>query len=304
VDRFDKITETFTHYRITSEASEGLPVTVWSISQDHNGALWFSTGSGLYRLDPASGRMAHYGHDPMNSSSLSSNDVKSTSEDSGQRFWVADEDYLEEFDRDQGKVLLRVPLTGLTEQGQRGVGMGNLSFYEDHLGIFWVIYTSTGHGSGLAVFDRATNRLTRCSIYDQKSGRELSSGVMAAVEDLNKTLWLATKSDGLLRFDRERGIFIRYRNHPDDLESLAEDRLISLFADREGNVWTGLHATSPDFFRSTSRSFMPLLRRPSNPHSFGETFVNAIYEDHQGVLWIGTTGALIRIDRKSGQYRY
>jgi signal transduction histidine kinase/ligand-binding sensor domain-containing protein len=302
VDRFDKMSETFTHYRIAREGSEGLPVTVWGISQDHTGALWLSTGSGLYRLDPTTGRMAHYGHDPMNSSSLSSNDVKFTGEDSGHRFWVTDGDNLEEFDRGQDKVLLRVQLTGLTELGQRGA-MGNLSFYEDHLGVFWIIYTTAGYGSGLAVFERATNRLTRYSIHDQKSGRELSGGVMAAVEDLHKTLWLATKSDGLLRFDRERGIFIRYRNHPDDLESLAEDRLISLCADREGNVWAGLHATSPDFFGSTPRSFTPLLRRPSNPHSFGENFVNAIYEDHQGVLWIGTTGALIRIDRKSGQYR-
>ena len=303
VDRFDKLSETFTHYRIAKEVSEGLPVTVWGISQDHTGALWLSTGRGLYRLDPATGRITQYAHDPLNSSSLSSNDVKSAGEDSSHRLWIADGDNLEEFDRAEGKVLQRVPLTGLTELGQRGA-MGNLSFYEDHLGVFWIIYTSTGnpHVSGLAVLDRATNKLTRYSIYDQKSRRELSGGVMRAVEDLNKTLWLATKSDGLLRFDREHRIFIRYRNHPADSESLAEDRVISLCADREGNVWAGLHATGPDFFRSTPRSFTPLLYRPSNSNSFGETFVNAIYEDHHGVLWIGTTGALIRIHRKSGQY--
>jgi len=303
VDSFDKMSETFTHHRITDKVSEGLPVTVWGISQDHTGALWLSTGRGLYRLDPATGRIARYGHDSQNSSSLSSNDVKFTGEDSSHRFWVADGDNLEEFDRAQSKVLLRVPLTGLTELGERGA-MSNLSFYEDHLGVFWITYTSAGHGpaSGVAVLDRATNKLTHYSIYDQKSRRELSGGVMAAVEDQNKTLWLATKSEGLLRFDREDGVFIRYRNHPADPLSLAEDRVISLCADREGNVWAGLHATGPDFFRSASRSFMPLLPRPSNPNSFGETFVNAIYEDHQGILWIGTTGALIRIDRKSGQY--
>src|SRR5262249_34245230 len=301
VDRFDKLSETFSHYRIPRQVSGALPVTVWGISQDHTGALWLSTGSGLDRLDPATGRMTHYGHDPTNSSSLSSNDVKSASEDSEHRLWVANGDNLEEFDSGQGKVRLRVPLAGLTELGQRGA-MGNLSVYEDHLGGFWIFYTTTGNGSGVAVLDRANNKLTRYSIYDQKSGRELSDGVMAAVEDLNKTLWLATKSSGLLRLDREHGIFIRYRNHPDDLESLGEDRLISLCVDREGNVWTGLHAMAPDFFHSRPRSFMPLLRRPSNPNSFGEAFVNAFYEDQQGVLWIGTTGALIRINRKSEQY--
>jgi ligand-binding sensor domain-containing protein/signal transduction histidine kinase len=301
VDRFDKMSETFTHYRIARETPNGLPVNVSGISQDHAGTLWLSTGSGLYRLDPATGRVTHYGHDPLNSSSLSSDQVKSTNEDSDHRFWVADGDDLEEFDSGQGKVLLRVPLAELTELGQKAA-MGLVSSYEDHLGMLWIIYTSSTHGSGLAVLDRATNTLIGYSIYDQRAGRELSSGVVAAVEDANKTLWLATKSDGLLRFDREHGMFIRYRNHPDDLDSLAEDRPISLCADREGNVWAGLYATSPDFFHSTPRSFVPVLHRLNNPKSFGETFVNAIYEDHQGVLWIGATGALIRADRKSGRF--
>jgi signal transduction histidine kinase/ligand-binding sensor domain-containing protein len=180
--------------------------------------------------------------------------------------------------------------------------MGNLSFLEDHSGVFWITYTSTGHGSGLAVFDRSTNELTRYSIYDSKSHRELTGGMKAVVEDENRNLWFATRGDGLLRFDREHGAFIRYRNRLGDPESLAEDRVISLCADREGNVWAGLHALAPEFFRGKARPFMPLMRQPSNPNSFGETFVNAIYQDHQGILWVGTTGALIRIDRKHGQY--
>src|SRR5262245_25461666 len=59
LDRFDKMSETFTHYRIASELSDGLPVTMWGISQDHAGTLWLSTGKGMYRLDPATGRITH-----------------------------------------------------------------------------------------------------------------------------------------------------------------------------------------------------------------------------------------------------
>ena len=32
--------------------------------------------------------------------------------------------------------------------------------------------------------------------------------------------------------------------------------------------------------------------------------VNAIYEDREGFLWIGTTGALNRLDRKTGRYEH
>jgi ligand-binding sensor domain-containing protein len=300
VDRFDKVTETFRHYPIEGEDADGPPVIVLHVSQDHTGALWLSTSNGLYRLDPATGRTSPYRHDPLNSSSLSSNVVKFAAEDSSHRFWVAtgvSGVSLEEFDRESGKVVLRVPVTS----DRLGVADVGVAFYEDHFGVFWIIYTTIGHGGGLGVLDRATDTVTRYSIYDRNSRRELAGGVQAVVEDQNRGLWFAT-SEGLLRFNREQRMFYRYRHHPDDPNSLPEDRVISLCADGEGNVWAGLHALTPAFFRSGTASFTPLLRRPSNPNSFGETFVNAIYEDQQGLLWIGTTGALIRIDRKSGQY--
>ena len=300
VDRFDKETEAFVHYRIDSQASTGVPATVVHISQDHNGDLWLSTGNGLFRLEPVTSRITRFGHDSEDPTSLSSSDVQSSGEDRSHRFWVADGDSVEELDRDRGKVLLRVSLTG--DPLSPGLGEGYVSFYEDHSGVFWVFYTTSGYGSGLAVLDRSTHELTRYLIYDPSSRRELAGGVTAAIEDQLDTLWFATKSDGLLRFDRGRNAFIRYRNHRGELESLAEDRVISLFADHAGNVWVGLHAMAPDLFESKPPPFVPLLRRPSNPDSLGEDFVNAIYEDRDGVVWVGATGALIRIDRESGEY--
>jgi ligand-binding sensor domain-containing protein len=124
---------------------------------------------------------------------------------------------------------------------------------------------------------------------------------MAMLEDKNKTLWFASFGAGLLKFDREHKVFVRYRNHPSDLESLADDRVISLCEDHEGNIWAGMHAREPNFFRTENSPFMPLSRNPGGPNSLGEPFVNAVYEDHEGVLWTGTTGALNRIDRRSGE---
>ena len=296
VDRYDKTTETFVHYRLGGDAPDDAPF-VFHISQDDAGALWISTKQGLYRLDPTTGRNSRYVHVPTDASSLSSNDVKSTGEDRSHRFWVLDGDYFEQFDRGRAKVVLRVPLTG-----NPGLGTEAASFYEDHSGVFWIFYGASDNASGLAVLGRDANELTPYSLYDRRSRRELSGGVMAVVEDHDNTLWYATKSDGLLRFDRRHGDFERYRHHPDEPESLAEDRAISLFSDREGNVWVGLHALAPDFFRVKTPPFAPLLRPPSNPNSRGEAFVGAIYQDHQGALWVGATGALIRIDQRSEQY--
>lgn len=290
LDRFDSPHETFTHYRI--DAGEAANY-VTQISQDRSGMLWLATGSGLFRLNPDTGQVIHYVHDPANPSSLGSNQVRCTLEDRTGRFWVADGENLEEFDRESGRVLSRLRLSE---------GLRSISFYEDHLGIFWITYITNKSGSGLAVVDRSTNSLIPYAIYDRKSGKELPSGFMGAIEDNTQTLWLAGFGAGLLKLDREHGAFIRYRNHPENLESIADDRVMSLSGDREGNVWVGLLASEPNFFRTETAPFTPLRVIRSNPRSHGEKLVGALYEDRDHVLWMATTGALNRINRRSGEF--
>jgi signal transduction histidine kinase/ligand-binding sensor domain-containing protein len=288
LDRFDSLHETFTHYRIDTGEVEN---HVSQISQDRTGMLWLATGSGLFRLNPNTAQILHYVHDPANSSSLGSNEVRYTLEDRTGRFWIADGENLEEFDRESGTVLSRVRLSA---------GIRLISFYEDHLGFFWITYITSSTGSGLAVLDRSTNSLIPYSIYDRKSGKELRAGFVAATEDNSQTLWLASFGAGLLKLDRERGVFIRYRNYPENPESITEDRVMSLCGDREGNVWVGFNASEPNFFRTESAPFMPLVNR-NHPRSHGENIVGAVYEDHDQILWVATTGALNRINQRSGE---
>ena len=102
LDKFDSVHETFTHYRIVTGEVVNY---VGEISQDRAGMLWLATGSGLFRFNPDTAQINHYSHDPANPSSLGSSQVTCTLEDGTGRFWVADGDNVEEFDRESGKVL-------------------------------------------------------------------------------------------------------------------------------------------------------------------------------------------------------
>jgi ligand-binding sensor domain-containing protein len=55
INKFDQTMETFTRYPILLASH---------ITQDAAGLLWVTTLGGLYRLDPASGEIQHYSHDP------------------------------------------------------------------------------------------------------------------------------------------------------------------------------------------------------------------------------------------------
>ena len=101
VNKFDPETETFTRYPVPF---------VSHISQDSAGMLWLATSTGLYGLDPATGRIRRYSHDPNDPSSLGSNVITMSGEDKAGRFWVANTAGLDEFDRRTGKVTLHIPL--------------------------------------------------------------------------------------------------------------------------------------------------------------------------------------------------
>jgi ligand-binding sensor domain-containing protein/signal transduction histidine kinase len=291
VDRYDPVTETFIHYRLGPAVSPGAPGGVRHMSQGPADILWLSTGNGLYGLDPTTGELTHFRHDPSDPSSLASDDVKSSGADRSGDFWVATSKGLDLLDRDNGRVREHVPLSEERD----------FSFHEDREGIFWILYAS---GNGLAVLDRKTGQLTPYSFGKENLPTHPLTGVSSMLEDQDGTLWIGTFSDGLLKYDRDRQRFIRYRNDPSNTESLSENRITTLFEDREGNIWLGFGATEPAFFATRPPPFEILPPDPNNPANLGERLVNAIYEDRNGILWIGTTGALTRLDRRDGRYTH
>jgi signal transduction histidine kinase/ligand-binding sensor domain-containing protein len=280
LNRFNRETETFTRYPI--------PFVV-HISQDAAGILWLATRTGLYGLDPATGRIRRYVHEATNPSSLSSSNVRWSGEDRAGGFWVTNSEGLDKFDPNTGKVALHIP-----DRDSAG-----LFFFEDRSGTFW-IYQNTDKALGM--FDRKTNVLTYFSLYEKHASRAAFTGVRSMLEDRNGNIWIGTTGAGLLKFDREHRRFVRYRKIPGDPDSIGQDTVVKLYEDREGNIWAGLGGVGVTRFTPTPLPFKRYRHDFGDPNSTGEPFVGAIYEDKQGILWVGKHEALNRIDRDTGQY--
>ncbi len=281
LNKCDPLTETFRRFPIQ---------LVNHISQDSAGKLWLATGRGLYSLEESTGEVRQFSHDPIDPSSLPSNDVKWSGEDREGGFWVATNEGLDEFDRQTGKVALHIPLREPLHE---------FGFYEDSRGVFWIFHVS---GGGLAVFDRKNKILKQYSFHDRPPSGSAITGVKALLEDRNGNLWIGTQGSGLLKFDQEHERFISYRHNLADPESLAEDSVNALYEDYEGNIWTALGAQGLNRFSVRSVPFQKLPYDARRPFQKGETMVNAITGDGQGTLWTSTREALNRIDLKTGQY--
>jgi anti-sigma regulatory factor (Ser/Thr protein kinase) len=217
LDRFDPETESFTHYKLDQQSTNGLSSIVNHISQDSSGKLWLSTSNGLFRLDPKSGDLKKYIHSPADPTKLGDSAIKSTGEDKEGNFWVATSRALDEFDRQAGKVKRHI------EVGESGIG---LLFHEDRFGVFWVIYGSLGY---IGTLDRRTNRLTRYE-YEWKVGPAQTNQAYSMLEDSDGTMWFGTGGAGLMKFDRQNRRFVSYRHDPNGAETIGENRVIALFA--------------------------------------------------------------------------
>lgn len=290
LDRFDARSEKFIHYRIDSGDSQSGDVTVVHISEDQSGFLWLSTGRGLHRMDPKTGALRHFYHDEADPYSLSSNDIKWTGEDRSGHFWVGTAKGLDQFDRESGRVLLHIPMAD-------DVGIG---IFEDSHGSFWITHAS---GNGLALFDRASNTVQPVSFYASDPPPAALTGVMGILEDRDGALWLGSPGGGVLKYDREHRRFLRFRFRAGTQRTPvgAEDQVITLAQDREGELFAGLHSLGVNHFSRHPSPFRIYRHEPEDANSLDVNFVNAIYSDGAGTLWIGNDFGLNRIDAVSGR---
>ncbi|MBV8549855.1 MAG: hypothetical protein JOY54_01045 [Acidobacteriaceae bacterium] len=285
LDKFEPGTETFTHYRIDRQVSGDLPTPIEGINEDHAGILWLTTSRGLYKFDPATHQSVQYIHRPGEPTSISGNRVNFAGEDRAGRFWVSSSGGLDEFDRNTGKVIWHVPFE--SEVGP---------VHEDRSGVLWMI-TNYSTTCAVATLDLRKNIITCHSVDYKVRGVKSPMNISGILESRDGTIWLSSYA-GLLKMDPEHKQMVDYYNHPSDDESLESNNLISIYQDKEGDIWTCFQETEPNFFAERPQAFENFTYKRG---SLVNPLVTAIYEDHHGILWIASMGGLNRIDRRTGK---
>jgi len=102
LDRFDRPSGTFVHYRHDPGDPTSLSAgDAWAVFQDHQGDLWVGTEGGLNRLEISSQTFTRYQHDPDDPLSLADDLVTSILEDSAGRLWIGTANGLDQLDPSQ-----------------------------------------------------------------------------------------------------------------------------------------------------------------------------------------------------------
>ncbi len=283
----------------------------WDLAPE---ALWIATlDAGLNRLDPGTGAIERFRHDPAGDGSLAHDQLGAVHVDRRGTLWVGTWGGLDRFDPEAGSFTHfrhdPADRRSLSDDRVRAI-------LEDSRGRLWV-----GTHRGLNRLEPGGDGFERF-LHDPAAAGSLSNDwVRDLFEDRGGRLWVGT--DGGLNLWREAGAaFASYRADPADPESLGSDRVFSMTDDGAGRLWvatdggglgrldaraleppsgprSGL-ATSP-----ASAAFLRLTHDPDNPDSLSDSEVMVVHVDGSGRLWAGTKSSgldlLASLDESSGR---
>ena len=81
-------------------------------------------------------------------------------------------------------------------------------------------------------------------------------------------LWLGNSREGLIWFDPASGSMTAFQHDPLDPYSLGDDRVTSLYVDRQGILWVGSLDGGLDRFDRASRSFEHIYACREDPNEW------------------------------------
>jgi PAS domain S-box-containing protein len=238
-----------------------------SLTMDQEGNKWFGLrNEGLVRIDGKTGNVRNYRKEDNSPNTLSNNTI--------------------------------LAICPATEAGKT---------------ILWI----GTDGGGLNKLDPASGN---CIHYKRNPGdrNSLSNDHIYSILDLDADhlligTWGISTDGGLDLFNKKDGQCVNFGCSPGNPASLHSRIVLTLYRDREGTVWIGtrggglskmavkdLNAGDPEKIAA----FVSFMNMPGQANSLSHNDVFSIFEDKNGILWIGTGGGgLNRFDKVNESFR-
>ena len=135
--------------------------------------------------------------------------------------------------------------------------------------------------------------------YNPDDSNSLSHNNLSGpiIEDSDGNIWIGTLF-GLNKFDPFTETFIRYTPDPDDPGSISSGYIKSLCEDRNGFIWVGTGLNGElNRFDPLTNSFSSYSIVKKDTSDFCLVF--SVYEDSDGILWVGTSHGLFQFNRRN-----
>ncbi|TDO73317.1 signal transduction histidine kinase [Flavobacterium chryseum] len=167
-----------------------------------------------------------------------------------------------------------------------------LAIEEDNSGKIWV-----GTYNGLNCYDPVANTFKR--YLHTKTNHTISSNAIWCIKEIGNEMWFGT-SKGLTIYNKKTAQFTSTFHSETDTSTLPSNNILSILKTKKGEIWIG-----------TTKGLCLLTSRKNGKFTFknyplnATTLLNvqAIAEDAQGNLWIGTKNVgLLKFDKITNKF--
>ena len=323
-------------YRRSNQPDSLMDAAINTIYEDKKKRLWFTTATGISKLDRQANKFTNYTFKDTAITYLNR-----IVEGKDGKFWMSLQNNLLYFDPDNGSYQFYKEKTGPGSITSKSI----VSKMVDHTNTLWLGFSYGGAnklskiksafdiikeypdkpngypGGGAYIISSTKDRnrvVAKNAIYNWRQADGRFSKIYSAepgqkitdVFDKGDTLYIASNT-GLAIYNVANGKKEVYRNRPGDSTSITANGISRVFVDHTGMVWLGIGNDQGlcSFDPKTKKA----KRYPyqvnyfklfiENDGSLDDGRVISMYEDRDGTFWVGTNaGSLNKFNRATGKF--
>ena len=256
--------------------------TVWNITQDDQGYMWFGTKNGLNRFDGHTFKIYQAHTKPSSENSF----IHSICRFDSTSFWVGTEDGLYILD------LVQEKFHKINALGSDII----FTIIKDDKGYVWVGTRS----NGLYKYDARRNLFLN---YRQGAGNNAiaNNQVRRLQVDDDGNIWIGTFGDGIDVLNPETGVIKHFKAGNGD-KDLSGNYILSLYKDNKGNIWIGTLSEGLNCWVRAEDKIK--VYKSGKEGAISDNIVRAIYQPDNDRLYVGTEKGLNVLDLPTGTFSF
>jgi len=299
----------FVHIGVNEGLSQN---TIFDITQDKQGNMWFATHDGLNKYDGYD--FTVYQHDEQNPYSIGSDITRACMSDSQGNIWIGTQEGLSLYDATQDKFYnytypknkANTPINGMVEINENQLllfagkdenllrfdtGTRRFSDTPLHPSLLSISPTAISRqgdniyiGSYEGMFVYSISRNTLENVLPEKlKGKQ----ILSILQQSPVCLWVGTEGNGLYKINPRTKEAINYTHIPGKKGSISSNYIRSLILDSQNVLWIGT-INSLNIYNEATDSFNSYTSNSEVSGSLSQTSVRDIFMDTQGGMWLGT----------------
>lgn len=300
LDQFNPDKNIFKNYRHEPNAASSLSKNdILSLLEDKSGTIWVGAhlGNGLNKLERQTIKFKQVNRDANGQIGLNDDVVWAMLNDNNGNLWIGTyKGGLNKWDRKIGKFTYY----RFDPNNPNSVSDNHIrSLAEDEK---YLLIGTYNHG--LSIYNK-TSRNFRSYKFNPNDTTSLGANqVQSIFIDSKNNYWFGTFGGGLnlANFSNEfpdELKFKRYINDPNNPFSLSDDRVYTIYEDKDEIIWIGTFGGGLNKFDRNNQQFISYKNIIGDEYSLSDNRVMSIYEDKNGFLWVGTYGGgLVKFDKQ------